>query len=135
MHCKFVVGSVKRGNVALLRKQRYGSKQNMKYNPKTLLSLTLLYTGEGHPPSYQSSVEQKDGDSVSLQLSEIKQKIADLEATMRKNSQEMHCMQQDLASSFQKQLGALRKPFVNEEGFQQDIQQGQLCTKKAAVND
>ena len=102
----------------------------MKYNPKTLLLLILLYTGEGCPPSYQSSVEQKDGDSVSLQLSEIKLKIADLEATTQKNSQEMLRMQQEQASAFQKQLDALRKLF--EEGFQQGIQQGQSVYKKCS---
>ena len=77
--------------------------------------MTLLYTGEGLPPSYQSSVAQKDGDSVGL--SEIKQKIADLETIIQKNSQKM---QQELASNFQKQF---------EEGFQQGIQQG-LSEKK-----
>ena len=87
-----------------------------------VLSLTLLYTGEGLPPSYQSSVAQKDGDTVGL--SEIKQKIADLETIIQKNSQKM---QQELASNFQKQFDALRRLF--EEGFQQGIQEG-LSEKK-----
>ena len=83
--------------------------------------MTLLYTGEGLPPSYQSSVAQKDGDSVGL--SEINQKIADLETIIQKNSQKM----QELASNFQKQFDALRRLF--EEGFHQGIQQG-LSEKK-----
>ena len=92
--------------------------------------MTLLHTGEGLPPSYQSSLGPKDGDS--LNLSEMKQKIADLEAIIHKNSQEMHRMQQELASSLQKQLDGLRK--LLEEGFQQGIQQGHSVNKNA-TND
>ena len=81
-----------------------------------MLSLTVMYAGEGLPPSYPSSVAQENGDSVGMP--EIKQKIADLEAIIEKNSQEM---QRELASNFQKQFDALRRLF--EEGFQQGLQQ------------
>ena len=94
--------------------------------------------GEGLPPSYQSSlstnVVQNDGDLVNS--FEIKHKIADLEATIQKNSQEMQRMQNELASNFQKQLmdmqqkqlDALRSLF--EEEFQRGIQEGQSVDEK-----
>ena len=73
-----------------------------------------------------------------MSLSDIKQQIADLEAIIHKNSQEMHRMQQELASSFQKQLmdmqqqqkqlDALRRLF--EDGFQQGTQGVQNVDKK-----
>ena len=77
---------------------------------------------------------QNDGDLVNS--FEIKQKIADLETIIQKNSQEIHRMQQELASNFQKQLmdmqqkqlDALRSLF--EEEFQRGIQEGQSVDTK-----
>ena len=115
------------------------TKMYLKHNLLQLLSL-IFFPGEGLPPSYQSSlptnVVQKDEDL--LNLSEIKQKIADLEAIIQKNSQEMLRMQNELASNFQKQLmdmqqqqkqlDALRSLF--EEEFQRGIQEGQSVDEK-----
>ena len=57
--------------------------------------------GQGPPPPYEPSVEQNPDPQSDQRL---EQKITDLEATLQKNAQEVHRMQQELASNFQKQL-------------------------------
>ena len=59
--------------------------------------------GQGPPPPYKSSVDQNP-DPKSDTNQRLEQKITDLEATLKKNAQEVHRMQQELASSVQKQL-------------------------------
>ena len=61
--------------------------------------------GQG-PPPYKPSIDQNP-DPQSDTNQRLRQKIADLEAIIEKNSQEMHRMQQVLTSDFKKQLDAL----------------------------
>ena len=78
--------------------------------------------GQGPPPSYEASVEQNPDLQSDTNLM-LRQKIADLEATIQKNSQEMHRMQQEVAASFQKQLDALMDM---QQQFQTQLTQLQL---------
>ena len=65
-----------------------------------------LYTGQGLPPSYEASVQDKDQNPVTL--SEFKDRIAKLETAVQANKQEIHLMKQELTSSFQRQLDEQR---------------------------
>ena len=49
----------------------------------------------------QNSISQSDTNK------RLERKIADLETTLKKNAQEVHRMQQEQASSFQRQLDAI----------------------------
>ena len=62
--------------------------------------------GQGPPPPYKPSVDQNPDLQSDTNLM-LRQKIADLEDTIEKNTKEMHRMQQELNSDFKKQLDAL----------------------------
>ena len=70
--------------------------------------------GQGPPPPYKPSVDQNPDPKSDSNLQRLEQKITDLEATLQKNSQEVHRMQRELASNFQKQLLDMQQQFQTQ---------------------
>ena len=78
-----------------------------------IIVIRPFFVGQGPPPPYEPSVDQNP-DPQSDTNQRLEQKIADLEAIIHKNSQEMHRMQQELASNFQKQLIDMQQQFQTQ---------------------
>ena len=78
-----------------------------------LIVISPSCVGLGPPPPYKPSVDQNP-DPQSDTNQRLEQKIADLEAIIQKNSQEMQHMQQELASNFQKQLMDMQQQFQTQ---------------------
>ena len=78
-----------------------------------LIVISPSCVGQGPHPPYKPSVDQNP-DPQSGTNQRLEQKIADLEAIIQKNSQEMLRMQQELSSNFQKQLMDMQQQFQTQ---------------------